>query len=47
MVMAVDNYLVVEGDHTAIITHSVVSTDAGYQGVSVAGVTVSIADDIP
>lgn len=37
----------VEGDHTAVITHSAVSTDAGYNGVSVAGVTVNIGDFAP
>ena len=43
-VSAVDDS-VVEGDHTAVITHSAVSADAGYNGISVADVTVSIEDD--
>jgi len=38
---------VVEGDYTAVITHSAVSADAGYNGISVADVTVNIGDDIP
>jgi len=32
--------------HTGLtVTHSAVSTDAGYNGISVADVTVSIGDD--
>ena len=44
MVSAV-NDSVVEGMDTAVITHSAVSADAGYNGISVADVTVSIGDD--
>jgi len=43
-VSAVDDS-VVEGEHTAVITHSAVSVDAEYNGISVADVTVSIEDD--
>jgi len=43
-VSAVDDS-VVEGDHTAVITHSAVSADAGYNGISVADVTVTITDN--
>ncbi len=43
-VSAVDDS-VVEGIHTAVITHSAVSADAGYNGISVADVMVSIGDD--
>jgi len=43
-VTAVDDS-VVEGDHTAVITHSAVSADAGYNGISVASVTVNIVDN--
>jgi len=43
-VSAVDDS-VDEGDHTAVITHSAVSADTGYNGLSVADVTVSITDD--
>jgi len=44
IVSAVDDS-VVEGDHTAVITYSASSTDAGYNGISVADVTVPIADN--
>jgi len=43
-VSAVDDS-VVEGDHTAVITHSAVSADAGYNGIVVADVTVTITDN--
>jgi len=43
-VSAVDDS-VDESDHTAVIMHSAVSSDAGYNGISVADVTVSIGDD--
>ncbi len=43
-VSAVDDTLV-EGDHTAIITHSVTSTDSNYNGLSVAPIRVNIADN--
>ncbi len=43
-VSAVDDSMV-EGDHTAVITHSAVSTDAGYNGISVTDVMVSITDN--
>ncbi len=43
-VSAVDDS-VVEGDHTAVITYSATSADAGYNGISVADVTVSIGND--
>jgi hypothetical protein len=33
---------VIEGAHTAVITHSAVSTDAGYNGLAVADVTVTV-----
>ena len=39
------NDSVVEGMDTAVIAHSAASTDAGYNGISVADVTVSIGDD--
>jgi len=39
------NDSVVEGMDTAVITHSAVSADAGYNGISVADVTVSITDN--
>jgi len=43
-VSAVDDS-VVEGDHAPVITHSAVSADAGYNGISVADVTVTITDN--
>ncbi|MCO6458332.1 MAG: matrixin family metalloprotease, partial [Pirellulaceae bacterium] len=43
-VSAVDDD-VVEGAHGGTITHSVTSADSGYQGLAVANVTVSIADN--
>jgi len=43
-VSAVDDS-VVEGTHTAVITHSAASADAGYNGIVVADVTVSIGDN--
>lgn len=43
-VSAVDN-ATVEVVHTATVTHSVSSADADYDGVSVANVTVSLADN--
>jgi hypothetical protein len=36
---------VVEGAHIAVITHSAVSTDAGYDGLAVADVSVGIEDN--
>ena len=44
IVYAVDD-TVVEGDHSANITHSVTSIDANYNGLTVAPVTVSITDN--
>jgi hypothetical protein len=43
-VSAVDDS-VIEGAHTAVITHSVVSADTGYNGLAVADVSVSIEDN--
>jgi hypothetical protein len=43
-VAAVDDS-VIEGAYTAVITHSVVSADAGYNGLAVADVSVSIEDN--
>jgi len=37
--------LVAEGTHSVLITHSVVSADVEYNGISVADVSVSIEDD--
>jgi Tol biopolymer transport system component len=36
---------VIEGAHTAVITHGVISADAGYDGLAVADVTVTITDN--
>lgn len=35
----------IEGAHTAVVTHSVVSADVGYNGIAVADVTVTITDN--
>ncbi len=43
-VMAVDDD-VVEGTHTGTITHSVSSSDANYNGIAIANVTVNITDN--
>lgn len=44
IVNAVDDALL-EGNHTGAITHTSVSADLDYHEISIAGVTVSIADD--
>ncbi|NUM73980.1 T9SS type A sorting domain-containing protein [candidate division KSB1 bacterium] len=43
-VMAADD-AIVEGSHTGTITHSTTSSDASYNGISIANVTVNIADN--
>ncbi|MFZ4640570.1 MAG: ExeM/NucH family extracellular endonuclease, partial [Nodosilinea sp.] len=43
-VTAVDDILV-EGNHTGTITHSVSSADSNYNGITVAGITVNIVDN--
>ena len=43
-VTAVDDHIV-EGNHTGTITHTVASSDANYNGLSVAGVTAQITDN--
>jgi hypothetical protein len=43
-VTAVDD-AVVEGAQTSTITHTATSTDAGYNGITIAGVTVNITDN--
>jgi hypothetical protein len=43
-VTAVDDS-VFEGNHTAVITHSIVSADAGYNGLTVSDIIVSIEDN--
>lgn len=45
-VTAVDDALA-EGSHTALITHTASSTDAGYNGISVASITAAITDNEP
>jgi len=43
-VSAVDDRAV-EGDHTGSITHTAASSDSNYNGIGIAGVTVSIVDN--
>ncbi len=45
VVVQANNDAAQEGDHTALITHTAASSDAAYNGLSIANVNVSIVDN--